>query len=205
MSDTQDIPKLSKKAIQHIAIELQHGSDEDFRTFIDSYICYSHGFTNRNDKRNTDLYYRKGFMTERSLKQMQENIDNAKNINNGVTREHVVPISVHREQLNKIFEDNGNKNIEGMIAEYLDKNVLYCIVTKSYDSEDTMISKEYHSSMPNEWSRDENPWIRYEKSGLDLSSIKYIDSFELKKDLVTTQSFDNYIQLFSNSLKEISK
>ena len=203
MSDTQDIPKLSKKAIKHIAIELQHGSDEDFRTFIDSYICYSHGFTNSNDKRDTDLYYRKGFMTERSLKQIQENIDKGKNINNGVTREHVVPISVHKEQLNKIFEDNGNKNIEDMIANYLDKNVLYCIVTKSYDydSENTMISKEYHSRMPKEWARDKNPWIRYDKSGLDLSSIKYIDSFEPEKALVTTQSFDNYIQFFSNYLK----
>jgi hypothetical protein len=50
--------------LAHIKLELENGRTQHFRSFVDQYYCYEHGYVNRNGKAKWDDIFLKEIVSD---------------------------------------------------------------------------------------------------------------------------------------------
>jgi len=150
--------------LRHIQLELENGRFQHFRSFVDQYYCYKHGYINRNGKAKwSDLFWK-----EIVSKNAQKTNDKKK-----VIKEHVIPLRVITDKLAQLAKD-GTPSIPA-IQEVLDKYTIFATITK--DEDQRLRDAKLNSKMPNAFYDEkdplyDDPFARYKAVNIKYEKLK---------------------------------
>jgi hypothetical protein len=148
--------------LAHIKLELENGRTQHFRSFVDQYYCYEHGYVNRNGKAKWDDIFWKEIVSDEAKKT---------NDKSKVTKEHVVPLKVITTKLEEL---QASQISIIAIKEILDKYILFATITKSENQR--LRDAKLNSKMPEEfYDKDSllfgDLFSRYKKVGIKYEII----------------------------------
>jgi len=149
--------------LRHIQLELENGRSQHFRSFVDQYYCYKHGYINRFGKAKwTDLFW-KEIVSKEAKKTNDRKM---------VIKEHIIPLRVITDKLEQLVK---KKTISlAAIQAVLDKYTLFATITRLEDQ--LLRDAKLNSKMPDEFY-DENspmhddPFARYKKVGIEYETL----------------------------------
>lgn len=150
--------------LKHIQLELENGRTQHFRSFVDQYYCYKHGYINRSGKAKwTDLFWK-----EIVSKEAKKTNDRKK-----VIKEHVIPLRVITDKLEQLAKKKTTSLTD--IQEVLDKYTLFATITRQEDQ--LLRDAKLNSKMPSEFydensSMYDDPFARYKKVGIEYEILK---------------------------------
>ena len=150
--------------LRHIQLELENGRTQHFRSFIDQYYCYKHGYINKSGKAKWNDLFWKEIVSKKAKKT---------NDKKNVIKEHVIPLRVITNKLEQLAK---KKTISlDDIKTVLDKYTLFATITR--DEDQLLRDAKLNSKMPIEFY-DENssmyndPFARYKKVGIEYEILK---------------------------------
>lgn len=149
--------------LHHIKLELENGRTQHFRSFVDQYYCYKHGYINRSGKAKWDDLFWKEVVSVGAT---------ATSDKSEVVKEHVVPLKVITTKLLEL--NNGNLISIEAIAAVLDKYIHFATITKLEDQ--LLRNAKLNSKMPDEYYDPDsllygNVFARYKKVGIEYTIL----------------------------------
>jgi len=156
-------PDNTQIELRHIQLELENGRFQHFRSFVDQYYCYKHGYVNRSGKAKwTDLFW-KEIVSKEAKKTNDRKM---------VIKEHIIPLRVITYKLEQLAK---KKTISlSAIQAVLDKYTLFATITRQEDQ--LLRDAKLNSKMPDEFYDENSPmyddlFARYKKVGIEYEII----------------------------------
>lgn len=147
--------------LKHIQLELKNGRSQHMRHFVDQYFCYNKGYVNNKIKAKWDLIFWKEWVSLKAEKISDKKL---------VVKEHVVPLKVITEKLNKLNQDCTIKEIKDVLDKYLH----FATITKSEDKK--LNSSGFKQKMPKEFDDlkhdlHDDIFARYKVVGIEYKKV----------------------------------